>query len=373
MVSFASTQQSLSDYGGYYRSRSRYFEYAPATAEELQAAVCEANARRMPIRIRGNGHSMNGTAIPRADELLLRVTGLDHYRFDAEGTLTVGAGAAVWDVHALLRNFGFDLPVYNDGDAAAPSVGGYLAAGGFGATSGRHGGFWETVAALTLVSGDGRRLTSRPGDELFPWLFGSMGQLGIICEATLRIIPLPGRPPAYPRGSCGHIAASRHDWEKNMWYTVFVPKPAWPQALGDLIAIGRRHAPAWRARPPYAYDLPFRTFNPPLIHPRQENLAAVGIWGEIPAGDFDPEGLRRLDAAIADWLRSHPDYRRYAQAELVFEEFDYRAQFGPIYHARLTGLKRVLDPLQLLVPGVLSAPANTRAASSEGESASRSR
>lgn len=362
MVSFASTQQSLSDYGGYYRSRSRYCEYAPATAEELQAAVQEANARHIPIRIRGNGHSMNGAAVPRADELLLRMTGLDHYRFDAAGTLTVGAGAAVWDVHALLGNFGYDLLVYNDGEAAAPTVGGYLAAGGFGATSGRHGGFWETVAALTLVSGDGRRITSRPGDELFPWLFGSMGQLGIICEATLRIVPLQGRQPAYPNGRCGHVMASRHDWEKNVWYTVFVPKPVWLQAVRELIEIGRRHAPAWRARPPYAYDLPFRTFNPPLIHPRQESLAAVGIWGEIPAGDVDPRQLRRLDAAVADWLRAHPDYRRYAQAELVFEEFDYREQFGPICHASFTRLKRDLDPLQLLAPGILTGPAHSGAA-----------
>jgi hypothetical protein len=291
----------------------------------------------------------------------LSTAGLDRYCFDAAGTITVGAGAAVWDVHKLVGNFGYDLMVYNDGDAAAPSVGGYVAAGGFGITSLKYGGFWETVVALTLISGDGQQMTVRPGDALFPWLFGSMGQLGIVAEATLRLVPLEGEEPVLPGGlPCGRIVATRHEWEKLVWYTVFAPGSRWTTVIQELASIGRRHAPGWSPRPPYAYALPFRRFTPPLLHPGREDLVAVGIWGDAPPRGFDPDRLEELDRAITAWLRQNPDCRRYAQSELLLGDFDYRSHFGPGL-ARFAELKHRLDPGQLLVPGVFAAAAARRA------------
>jgi FAD/FMN-containing dehydrogenase len=364
MTQFVATGQQVSDYGEFHRSCGDYLEYRPANLSELQDAVLDANRRGLPIRTRGNGHSMNGTAVPHAGELLLRTAGLDRYCFEAAGTITVGAGAAVWDVHKLVGKFGYDLMVYNDGDAAAPSVGGYVAAAGFGIASRKYGGFWETVVALTLVSGDGGCMTVRPGDALFPWLFGSMGQLGIVAEATLRLVPLEASEPVYPEGCRGRIVATRHEWEKLAWYTVFASGSRWTTVIQELASIGRRYAPGWSPRPPYAYALPFRTFTPPLLHPGREDLVAVGIWGDAPPRGFDPDRLGELDRAITAWLRENPDCRRYAQTELLLEDFDYRSHFGPSL-ARFAELKHHLDPGRLLVPGVLAAAAVRRATGTE--------
>src|SRR5262249_18496204 len=135
-----------------------------------------------------------------------------------------------------------------------------------------------------------------------------------------------------------------------------VPRPSWVQAIRDLAWIGFGHAPGWTARPPYAYPLRFLTFNPPLIHPLQADLVAIGIWGEVGDG-FDLERLRGLDAAITDWTRANPNHRRYAQSELLFPDFDYRAHFDPVRYERLGWMKQTLDPLGLLNRGVVETPA----------------
>ncbi|MCA9718914.1 MAG: FAD-binding oxidoreductase [Myxococcales bacterium] len=315
--------------------------------ETLQRAVLRANERGLRIRVRGRGHSMNGSSLARPGELLLTTASASRYRLERPGTITVGAGAAIYDVHAMLRARGLGLLVYNDGDQAAPSVGGYVSAGGFGEASDVHGGFWETVTDVTMVAGDGRVLDCRPGDALFPWLFGSMGQLGIIHEVTLRITADAGA--VYPLGERGVVPASAPRWERLLWYTIFAPARRGAAAARELGAIGRRFAHLWRARPDYAYNLRFHRFNPPLIHPAQEDLVAVGVWGDAPGPEgFDHEAFRAVDREVMAMLRRNPDLRRYLQSELTFAGLDHRACFGAEVHARFLEHVARLDPRGVL-------------------------
>lgn len=77
----------------------------------------------------------------------------------------------------------------NDGGASAPSIGGFIAAGGIGEGGLLHGGFWETVSSVVLVApaGGARHVDRR--DPLFPWLFGSLGALGVVFEAVIDLVP----------------------------------------------------------------------------------------------------------------------------------------------------------------------------------------
>ncbi|HMJ93016.1 MAG TPA: FAD-binding oxidoreductase [Allosphingosinicella sp.] len=343
----------IGDYGGYHRSSGEWFRFAPADEDSLRAGLAQAAERSMSLRVRGAGHSMNGSAIPRVGELLIETRALDSWRIEASRSIRVGAGAAIWDVQRLLASLGHGLLVYNDGNAAASTVGGYVSAGGFGAESWRYGGFWESVESIDLVTVGGESLTVGPSDPLFPWLFGSMGQLGIIVAATLKARPLPGALPL-ARGSSGRVPASVHDWEKTIWFSAFVPKPAWGRARRELAAIGGRHSAAWRPRPPYAYAIPFGRFTPPLIHPSSADLVAVGIWGEAPEEGFDFEALRAIDCDFTSWLRANPDFRRYAQSELLFEDFGAGEHFGAGCLAGFRERKRVLDPAGRLAPGPIS-------------------
>lgn len=351
---FTSCDESLSDFGRYHRSRGNYYRSAPSNLGELRDLILQASERSVPLRVRGNGHSMNGNAVPREDEILLLTGNLRHYRFEEEATITVGAGAAIWDVHKMLSPFGYELLVYNDGGAAAASVGGYISAGGIGFMSWKYGGFWETVESVTYVTATGRIVRSRRHDELFPWLFGSMGQLAVFYEATLRIQAREGLEPAYPTGKTGLIEDSPAAWPQTLWYTAFVPKPVWGMAKRELAALGRRHRDLWQNLASYAYYLPFQRFTPPLIHPKQEDLVAVGIWGEAPAEGFNLQLMRELEQDFAGWLKAHPGYLRYAQSELLLEDFDYQAHFGPEAYGRLRAFKLSLDPRHLLGRGIVA-------------------
>jgi len=344
------------DYGGLMQSSGDFDHAAVEDLESLHAVVLQANRSGTPIRIRGNGHSMNGTSIPRDGELLIVTGGLRHYRFEETGTITIGAGVAVWDADRFLRQCGYRLVVVNDGGKPAPTLGGYLSAGGFGASSAVEGGFWETVTAVTMVTGDGRIVTCRAGEPLFPWLFGSMGQLGIVHEVTLRIVAVDGVTPAYPWGESGRIETTPAEWEKIAWFTLFAPAYLREPALGLLAELERRHAGAWRARPLYLYDLAFKTFNPPLIHPNQEPLIAAGIWGTPHAGGFDATAMASLEADFMVLVHGYPDFRRYLQSEMTFHPDALRLNLGPAVHDRFRELKGRFDPNHLLTRGVLAAP-----------------
>jgi FAD/FMN-containing dehydrogenase len=347
------TAGSLSDYGGQRQSSARYLLAQPSNLEDLQAAVLWANDNKVPIRIRGNGHSMNGSSVPRTDELLISMRLCRHFRFEEEGTISVGAGAAIWDVNTLARQHGFRLPVYNDGDSAASSVGGYLSAGGFGQGSSFNGGFWETVNEISMISGDGRIFRIARTDPEFPWIFGSMGQLGVAFELKLSILSHGKSAQPYPAGLNGTIETSQAKWEPILWYTLFVPEPEGTDARRKIIAIGARYRHAWRGRWPYSYPIRFREFNPPLVHPVQESLLAVGIWGTPHESGYDREAIAGIETEVDQLAAANPRYRRYIQSELTPEGYDYQRYFGPAIYADFTTIKRAMDPMGLMVPGLL--------------------
>ena len=349
---------TATDYGGYHLSHYKFTPFRLTELNQLKVSVLQANSRGTAIRVRGNAHSMNGLALPRSGELLIETGDCDHFSFSEPGAVTVGSGAAIWDVNEMLAEHGYELLVFNDGGQAASTVGGYLSAGGFGAKSDIYGGFWESVLAVTMVTGDGRDLVVGYGDDLFPWLFGSMGQLGVFFEVCLGIQPKSDQEEKYLLGLRGRITKSQGaiDWPRILWYTLFVPKADEEQALSELSEIAVRHQSMWRERSPYRYDVAFHRFNPPLISTQQTSLVAVGVWGTAPTDDgFDFEQVRRLECDIRELLAKRPRYHRYVQTELMFDDFDLRGHFGAEIYDQFVAHKRALDPNGLMGRGLLPA------------------
>ena len=271
-----------------------------------------------------------------------------HYSFDRPGTITVGAGAAIWDVATVLRAHGFDLLVFNDGGQAASSIGGFMSAGGFGENSRLHGGFWETVEQVTLIAGDGCKFSLQPGDELFPWLFGSMGQLGVAWEFQLKIAPLAGTSEVYPAGKSGLVVPSYPNWERIVWFTIFAPGECATQAREDMVEIGVKHRHSWVGLWPYSYEILMQRFIPPLVHPQQTSLGAVGIWGSEPDGGFDWEAIYSIERDVVELTTRHPEYRRYIQAELRSQPLE--EYFAPDIWLQFMEYKGNLDPAGLFNP-----------------------
>ena len=86
--------------------------------------------------------------------------------------------------------------------------------------------------AVALLEAQRTRVAA--DDPRFPWLFGAMGQLGIVLDATLAIVPMrPEASPPYPEGRAlvapllappkipPEYAAGAD--ESLFWFTLFVP------------------------------------------------------------------------------------------------------------------------------------------------------
>ena len=291
----------ITDFSGLRSSAERFSVALPRSAPEVRALVRSAGERGLRLRIRGQGHSLNGASLPASDELLVDMRDLRALRFAQPGSVTVGAGAVLWIVQAVLRDLGFDLPVLNDG-YPGPTVGGYLAAGGFGPGSATHGGFWDNVIELTLVDGGGELRKVTPGDALFPWLFGAMGQLGIVAEATLSVIPLnaAANPADYPVGKAGilrrlaqqHVplALAPKGDERLFWFTLFVPDEEVEEAQRELRALELRHAQALRFAERYRYPVRHRGRVAPLVYPpgAPSPRPAPGAGSPTPASRRSP-------------------------------------------------------------------------------------
>jgi FAD/FMN-containing dehydrogenase len=359
-------EEPLADFSTLRAGSSPYCEVAPRNAEALAQVVRQAHACDVPLRLRAQGHSLNGATLPRAGELLLSARNLRHVRFEQPGTVTAGAGVVLWVLQYLLRRHGFDLPVLNDG-YPGPSVGGYLAAGGFGPRSALHGGFWDNVHEVRIVDGRGELRCVPAGDPLFPWLFGAMGQLGVLLDAKLAIVPLPeAGAREYPAGKrlvAPQLAPPKvppeyavAENESLFWFTLFVPDEHLAEAHADLRALEHRHRGALRFQERYVYPIRQRGRVAPLIYPEARPFTATGAWGWL--GDRSRAGVERLLEFDRDFMAvaaGKPYYRRYVQSELPAGPEIYERCFGQELYAGLRRRKSELDPNALFNRGAVFA------------------
>jgi len=352
----------LGDFSGLHAGTPGFVEVVPRNAGGAQRIVQKAFEQGIPLRLRAQGHSLNGASLPHQGELLFSMRNLRHVRFERPGTVTAGAGVVLWILQYLLRRHGYDLPVLNDG-YPGPSVGGYLAAGGFGPRSSRYGGFWDNVLEVRLLDGRGEIARVAADDPRFPWLFGAMGQLGIVLDATLAIVPMrPEASPPYPEGRAlvapllappkipPEYAAGAD--ESLFWFTLFVPDERIDEAHGALSALERRHASALRFQERYRYPIALHRWLPPLLYPEARAITATGAWGWLR--DKSASGTERLLEFDRDFMalaEGEPAFRRYVQSELPGGPGVYERCFGAQALAGLGRLKAELDPRLLFNRG----------------------
>jgi FAD/FMN-containing dehydrogenase len=249
--------------------------------------------------------------------------------------------------HVLRERFGYDLPVTNGGlSAGGPSVGGFINAGAFGIGSAESGGFWENVDSVALVVAGGARLQIDRDDPRFPWLFGAMGQLGLVVEARLDLVPVDAAHPApYPQGTRTRVDAPASDPTQTPpihWFTLFVSAEEKDAAAAALAEIQARHAGQMSFRAPYTYALRHRRISAPLVYGRGGDFFAIGIWGDGPTAAT----VEAIDREVAA-LSAKAGYRRYVQAEVLAGSDAYRSYFGDPIWQELLQRRRSVDPAGL--------------------------
>jgi L-gulonolactone oxidase len=162
---------------------------APATTDEVAAAVTAATRDRLKVRMIGSGHSFTGAAV--APGVQLRPDRLDgvHAVDRASGLVTVDAGIPLHRLNPILAGHGLAMEILGDIDrqtlAGAISTGTHGSGSAFGSIS-------TQVRGLELVLADGSVVqcstTERP--ELFEAARVSFGALGVITKVTLQCVPM---------------------------------------------------------------------------------------------------------------------------------------------------------------------------------------
>lgn len=371
----------LYDYGKLHASAAPWLQAVLDGVDGALALVLAARERGLGLRVRGSGHTFSGASLPRAGEVLVRTQGIDHYAFERPGTVRAGAGAMVWDIRDLVRDHGYDLPVFNGG-WAGPTLGGYICAGGFGKSglSETAGGLWENVNWVRLIDGRGALRTITRSDPAFRWLFGGYGQLGLIVDAELALIPYAERraDPVYPLSMSGRIprrqtddprlndaVPTTQDQKRLFWFTLLVSPAqeasAWAGLLelvrrfpGELVPDGGWAGPELDGVPiGYHYVIRFHEFNPPLVYPRAETFFVVGVMSLLHSGEARSNArVREIERAFNAMARER-GLLLYLQAENVGGALDLDAYYGDDVMSRFRALKHEFDPADMFNRGVV--------------------
>jgi len=170
----------------------------PADAAECARILAEAGRDRRTVRIVGSGTKSYIGDVAQTDVEVgtSRLAGvIDHEPADL--TVTVGAGMRLADVAVALARAGQFLPL-DPPHADAATIGGLIGANSNGFWRARYGAVRDLLIGtrIALVDGTvaragGRVVKNVAGYDLDKLLVGSFGTLGVVVEATFKVLPLP--------------------------------------------------------------------------------------------------------------------------------------------------------------------------------------
>ncbi len=172
--------------------------------------VRAARAAKTPLNICGGGSKAFYGGLPQGATLDLRpLAGISSYE-PSELVVTVRAGTPLATLEAALAAQGqclpFEPPRFNAnatnigtvGGMVGGTVGGMVAAGLAGPARAAVGGVRDYVLGATLLNGQaqvlsfgGQVMKNVAGYDVSRLLAGSLGVLGVICEVSLKVLPLP--------------------------------------------------------------------------------------------------------------------------------------------------------------------------------------
>src|SRR3990170_1256374 len=171
----------------------------PSKVEEVAATLAEAFRLGAAVIPWGGGTAMTLGNLPRAYHLAVETCSLDRVvEYEpADLTITVEAGVTLDNLQSVLAEHGQSFPLDPPGWREA-TLGGVLASGATGPSRHAHRPAPGRVLGLRVAHADGR--LSRGGGRVvknvagydMPKLYlGSLGTLGVIVEASLKVAPLP--------------------------------------------------------------------------------------------------------------------------------------------------------------------------------------
>lgn len=186
------------------------------TVGDVQNALAAGRRSRLPVAVRGGGHSGPGFGTVD-DGLVIDLSPMSRVEVD-QGTRTARAqgGVTLRTLDAVTHAHGLATPA---GVVGTTGIGGLTLGGGHGYLSRKYGLTIDNLLSAEVVLADGRVVTAseQENPELFWAIRGGGGNFGIVTEFTLRLHPVTnviGGVTAWPASATGDILR---------WYRGFLP------------------------------------------------------------------------------------------------------------------------------------------------------
>ncbi len=188
----------------------------PSTTEEVSRILAFCHREGVPVVPRGAGTSLAGGAIPNTDCVVMGVAKMNRM-------LDVDYANRAARVQAGITNIAISQHIADEGFFYAPdpssqlacTIAGNIAMNAGGAHCLKYGVTTNNLLGVTLVMADGTVVElggahlDSAGYDLLGLVCGSEGQLGVVTEATVRILPLAegARPVLFGFGSSAAAGA----------------------------------------------------------------------------------------------------------------------------------------------------------------------
>lgn len=168
----------------------------PGTTGEVASCVRACCEVKIPFVVRGAGSGLEGGCVPYGGMVVISTDRLKGICMDeVSGLVDVGSGVRKDELNAFLRPLGL---IFGPDPSSNPSLGGMAGTSGSGMTTLRYGTTRENVLSMVVVTPQGNILRTRrkvrkssTSYDLHNLYIGSEGTLGIICELSLKVWPLP--------------------------------------------------------------------------------------------------------------------------------------------------------------------------------------
>ncbi len=169
------------------------------TIEEVQAVIKIANKYRIPVICRGAGTNVVGACIVQHGGIILNFSKMNKIiEINKENmTAVVEPGVVLGDLQREVEKLGLFYPP-DPSNLAVSTIGGSIAQSSGGAKSFKYGTTKDYIIDLKVVMANGEVLQTgantiknATGYNLGSLFVGSEGTLGIVVEATLKLIPKP--------------------------------------------------------------------------------------------------------------------------------------------------------------------------------------
>ncbi len=167
--------------------------------QEVSTVLEAANYFKIPVTPRGAGTSLAGGTIVAPGGVVLSLTQMNKIlEIDEENlTATVQPGVITFDLHRAVEKLGLFYPP-DPGSVKMSTLGGNIAVNAGGPHCFKYGVTKDYVLGMEVVQANGKvirfggkYIKNVSGLDLGSLFIGSEGILGVVTEATLRLIPLP--------------------------------------------------------------------------------------------------------------------------------------------------------------------------------------